>query len=96
VNTSTAERNPNQDEALRLIEAARALRAHYVHTLGRRVWIRIVAGVAALRAANQRRTAYRALRHLDQHTLVDIGMDGFAGGFVQRRPANENRPRRVA
>ncbi len=96
MNTSTAERNLNRDQALSIIEAARALRAQYVHTLGRRVWIRIVAGVAALREANQRRTAYRALRHLDQHTLVDIGMDGFAGGFLQRRPANENRPRQVA
>ncbi|MDA0367813.1 MAG: DUF1127 domain-containing protein [Proteobacteria bacterium] len=96
MNTSTAERNPNRDEALRLIEAARALRAQYVHTLGRRVWIRIVGGVAALREAQERRTAYRALRGLDQHTLADIGLDRFTGEFGPHRPANENQPRQVA
>ena len=93
---SNVERNRNDDEAHRLIEAARALRAQYVATLAQRLWTRVAAGFAAMRAAHARRAAYRALSTLDQHTLMDVGLDRMVGQFGAYRPANENRPRNVA
>jgi uncharacterized protein YjiS (DUF1127 family) len=96
VTMSTVERNHNQDEAQRLIEAARALRAQYLMTLVQRLWARVANGIGAMRAAHARRDAYRALSTLDRHTLMDVGLDRMAADFGPYRPANENRPRNVA
>ena len=91
---SNAQRNPQEQTAEQILAQARALRTEFLMTVIRRVWDRIVAAAAAIRAAQARREARQALSLLDRHTLVDVGLDRMNEDFGM--PANENRPRHVA
>ena len=94
VTISNAQRNPQGQTVEQILAQARAQRTEFLMTLTSRVWSWIIGAAAAIRAAQARRQARQALSLLDQHTLIDVGLDRMTGDFGV--PANENRPRHVA